>query len=279
MTRKLVFLSFIFSTFYLNAAQDFVPIQERAQGQALAGSAQLNDSLYSNPAASSFLNVYSVDGSLSLPKTFAVSVLDTKTSSVGGAVGYFRRQAEKDYFESGTSPNNESSYIQGAKLSLMGRLSEKIGIGVSGKSIWGPNVQGKSDKFYDADLGMIFNGGFFQAGASLRNVFGGKALMQFSREYSIGARATYDQILSLSVASQSNFNRVSPYQYGVGVEYISPYYFAIRGGYRILVEDRQSFWSFGTSFVSPRLSLHYAVEMPNQPSSTVEHTLGTTLLF
>lgn len=276
---KIALSCLVFLACSLYAAQDFVPIQERAQGQALAGSAQLNDSLYSNPAASSFLNVYSVDGSVSLPKSFAVSVLDTKTSNLGGAVGYFRRQVGSDYFSTGTPSSNNSSYIQGAKISLMGRLSDKIGVGFSGKSIWGPNVEGQSDKLYDGDLGMIFNGGFIQAGASVRNVFGGKAMMGFAREFSVGARATYDQILSLSVASQSNFNEVRPYQYGVGVEYISPYYFALRGGYRILVEDRQSFWSFGTSFVSPRLSLHYAMEMPNQPNSAMEHTLGTTLLF
>ncbi len=277
--KSLLSLALFFGVFSVYAAQDFVPLQERAQGQALAGSAQLNDSLYSNPAASSFLNVYSIEGSLSLPKTFSVSVLDTKTSSLGGALGYFKRETEKNYYEPGVNSNSTQKYIQGAKMSLMGRISNNIGIGISGKSIWGPNVQGKLDRLHDADLGVIFNGVFFQAGASLRNVFGGKELMKFSREYSLGGRITYDQILSLSVATQSKLNVATPYQYGVGVEYVSPYYFAIRGGYRALMQDQESFWSFGASFVSPRLSLHYAMEIPNQPNAFSEHTVGTTLLF
>ena len=264
-------------SFELFAAQDFVPIQEKAQGQSLGGAIQLNDSLYSNPAASSFVNVYSIDGSLSLPRSFAVSVLDTKTSVLGGALGYFRKTAEKDYYSPGASPN--SKFIQGAKVALMGRLNNQIGIGISGKSIWGPDISGRDNRLNDADVGAIFNGGFFQLGASMRNVFGGKEIMKFEREYSVGGRLSYDQILSLSVATQSKMNTVRPYQYGVGVEYVSPYYFAIRGGYRTLVQERQNFWSAGASFVSPRLSLHYSVEFPNEINSLTEHTLGTTLLF
>jgi len=277
--KKFLGLFCLMGVLSLQAGQDFVPIQERAQGQALVGSAQLNDSLYSNPAASSFLNVYSVEGSLSLPKNFAVSVLDTKTSNLGGAIGYFRRETEDDYYQPGVTHGGRSTFIQGAKLSLMGRVANSIGIGISGKSIWGPNIIGKDDKILDADVGALYNGGFFQLGASLRNIFGGKESMQFSREYSLGGRITYEQILSLSVATQSKFNVAAPYQYGVGVEYVSPYYFAIRGGYRTLIREREHFWSLGASFVSPRLSLHYALEIPNQTNSVSEHTFGTTLLF
>ena len=277
--KKLLSLGLLFGALTLQAAEEFVPIQEKAQGQSLAGSTQLNDSLYSNPAASSFINVYSVEGSLSMPKGFSASVLDTKTSVLGGAIGYFRKEVGNNYYNSGIKPETGQKYLQGAKMALMGKISNSIGVGVSGKSVWGPNVAGKSDRLNDADVGMIFNGGFFQLGTAIRNVLGGKELMNLPREYTFGGRISYDQILSLSVATQSKFNSVSPYQYGVGFEYVSPFYFAIRGGYRTLVQERENFWSLGASFVSPRLSLHYAVEMPNQPNSPVEHTLGTTLLF
>jgi hypothetical protein len=276
--KQLISLGLLFGVLAIYGAQDFVPIQERAQGQALAGSTQLNDSLYSNPAASSFLNVYSIDGTLAMPKSFAVSVLDTSTSNLGGAIGYFKRSVSSDYFDSGVDAGNLIS-IQGAKLALMGRLSRTVGIGVSGKSIWGPNTQGKSDHLQDADLGVIYNGAFYQFGGAVRNVFGGKATMDFHREFSIGGRVTYDQLLSLSAATESKFSSPSPYQYGVGVEYVSPFYFALRGGYRTLVTDKQNFWSFGASFTSPKLSIHYAMEIPSQSNAQIEHTLGTTLLF
>lgn len=266
-----------FTTVSTFAAQDFIPIQEKAQGQALSGSIQTNESLYSNPAASSFVNIYSIDGSLSLPRSFAVSVLDTQTSGFGGAIGYYRKAADSDYFSSETASSKK--WIQGAKLALMGKLSNTIGIGVSGKSIWGPDSLGKDSKVLDADVGVLFNGGLFQLGAVLRNVLGGKESMRLSREYSIGGKISYDQILSLSVATQANVNSATPYQVGVGAEYVSPYYFGLRGGYRFSTQENINFWSVGASFISPRLSLHYALEMPSQPNTPSDHMLGTTILF
>ncbi len=277
--KMLLGLGLVFCSMGLHAAEDFVPIQERAQGQSLVGSSQGNDSLYSNPAASSFVNVYSVDGSLALPKSFAVSILDTKTSDLGGALGYFRREVGSDYYDKNVVPSGNQKYIEGAKLAMMKRISNEIGIGVSGKSIWGPNTQGERVRLNDADLGVIYNHNFLQLGAAIRNIFGGNELMKLPRDYSAGGRITYDQILSLSLATQSRLRSVAPYQYGVGVEYLSPFFFAIRGGYRILTEEKQNLWSFGASFVSPRLSLHYAMEIPSQPNAPLEHTLGTTLLF
>src|SRR5688572_26841971 len=73
------------------AAPEFVPLQGKAQGHSLTGASQLNDSLYTNPAASAFTQVYAIDGTFQMPRTFAVSILDTKTSGMGGALGYLRK--------------------------------------------------------------------------------------------------------------------------------------------------------------------------------------------
>ena len=278
MLNKFLLLVVMIYSIGIFAAEDFIPIQEKALGQSLAGAPQLNDSLYSNPAASSLVDVYSVDGSYMLPKSFAVSVLDTKTSSLGGAVGYFRKVADRDYFTPGVSVDNQK-FIQGAKLAFMGRLSNQIGLGIAGKSIWGPDTAGKDNKLVDADVGAIFNSGFFQMGATIRNILGGKQSMKLDRELSLGSRLSYNQILSLSVAAQSKLNNPKPYQIGVGAEYVSPFYFALRGGYRSLVEEARSFWGVGASFVGPKLSVHYSLEMPNQSNSPSEHMFGTTMLF
>ena len=71
-------------------AAAFVPTQSMALGQSLSGATLLNDSIYVNPASSAFTSVYSVDGSyLFGPRAFGVSILDTKTSSIGGELGYY----------------------------------------------------------------------------------------------------------------------------------------------------------------------------------------------
>ncbi len=250
------------------ASPEFVPLQEKAQGGALAGASQLNDSLYTNPAGSSFTQVYALDGIFQMPKTFAVSVLDTRTSGMGGALGYFRKQV-----------GSYEQPLQGAKLGLCGKVSDSIGFGVAGKMLWGPNLAGDYTKLNDIDTGLLGTYSFLQFGVALRNTLGGDVSMDQGREWTAGARAGWEDTLYLSVATVSHWEAVSPYQYGAGVEYVSPYYFSLKAGYRTQPRVGQNFWSAGFSFLSPRLSLHYAVEFPQQAGSKTEHLLGVTLLM
>jgi len=246
-----------------------VPIQQMAQGQALTGSTLLNDSLYANPAASAFTSAYSVDGTFFFPRAMAVSVLDTKTSSVGGALGYFRLPTD----------TSTSQFTQGAKGALFGRMSSLLGVGVAGKLIWGPPTLGPDHKMTDFDTGMIMNLNPMQLGFTVRNLFGGNQALEEKREWSLGAQWNYDQQIFVSFASNSYWTNIKPYQYGVGLQYVSPYYFAIKGGYRLLPTDHLSFWSAGASFISPRLSIHYSAEFPVQSGQSVAHVIGTTLLL
>jgi len=250
------------------AAQEFSPIQDKAQGGSLTGASQLNDSLYTNPAGSAFTQVYSIDGTFHMPKNFAVSILDTRTSGVGGALGYFRKRV-----------GDFEKPMQGAKLAMSGKVSEGLGFGVAGKMLWGPNVNGEDSKLTDLDTGLLANFSFMQFGVALRNTLGGNELMDQGREWSAGARAGWEDTLFLSVSSTSRWETFSPYQYGFGVEYVSPYYFSLKAGYRMQPQNNLSFWSGGLSFLSPRMSLHYAVEFPQQSSSKVEHVIGVTLLM
>src|SRR3989338_2643074 len=136
-------------------SSEYVTTQEKALGNSLTGSSLANDSLYTNPASSAFMSVYSVDGSFQLPRSFAISVLDTKTSSVGGALGYYRKKI-----------SNSSEALQGAKLSLSSKITEAIGVGIAGKMLWGPTTtldsKGKfeKDKFNNIDLGILANTGY-----------------------------------------------------------------------------------------------------------------------
>ncbi len=259
--------TFLFQYRQIYGASEIVPLQERAQGQSLVGASQLNDSLHSNPAANAFVQVYSVDVSYFMPKSFSASVLDTKTSSINGSLGYFKEN------------NDGSRGLEGLKLGLSGKLSEVLSLGVAGKALWGPNVAGESDKLNDVDTGLLFRMASLQAGLVVRNTLGGNDRMDFGREWSAGLRYGWQQTLFASVATVSRWKKFSPYQYGVGAEYVSPYYFSIKGGYRIQPDDSKSYWSTGVSLLSPRLSVHYAVEFPRQPDEKVEHNVGVTMMF
>lgn len=248
---------------------EFVPLQHRAQGRSLTGSNTLNDSLYTNPAGSAFTRVYSVDATFMAPRAFAVSVLDTQASNMAGALGYFRMP--RGGFDQVT---------QGAKLALAGRVTPYLAFGAAGKAIWGPDLAGTSATYKDMDLGTLLSVESFQLGITARNLFGGNPAMGAFREYGLGGRIEYEKILFLSVAAESDVGEdLTPDQYGIGAEFVSPYYFAIKGGWRIRPEQSATYWSVGASIVSQRASLHYAMEIPQQNDEEVAHVVGATVLF
>lgn len=260
---RLAFFALVLIVPVARASEAFVPIQERAQGQSLVGSSMINDSLYSNPAAGAFTNVYAVDGTFLSTQTFEASIFDTKTSSMGGGLGYFREAVDGGIER------------QGAVLALVSRLSNVFGLGISGKSMWQPG-----DSFKDLDAGLTANMAWLQMGLVVRNfAAGGDLNMDQYREYALGARVSWEKTLFFSVAANAKWGSLNPYQFGFGAEYISPWYFAIKGGYLVRNDVNTSNWSGGVSFVSPRLSLHYAAVFPAVAGGQIEHTISTTILF
>jgi hypothetical protein len=247
---------------------EFVPLQQRAQGQSLAGASLLNDALFSNPASSAFVNAYSIDGTFLNPKTFSVSILDTKTSALGGAMGYYRMMR----------PGFDQP-IQVAKAGTSGRLSENIGFGIAGKAAWGPDLAGTSASYKDIDFGMLAKFDLIQFGVNINNILGGNAAMGEFREYALGTRINWEDTVFFSVAVTGETATFRPVQYGFGAEYVSPYFFALKGGFRTRPIDEKSFWAAGLSILSPKVSIHYAVEFENRSGGNMEHTVGTTFLF
>lgn len=249
-------------------AMDFVPIQERAQGQSLGGANLLNDTIFSNPASSVFTNVYSIEASMNLPKDLAVSILDTRTADFGGGIGYFRK----------TRPGFDES-LQGARVNLASKLGETFGVGATGKMTWGSTGSGVSEKAYDFDLGVLQTFGWLQIGGSAQNLLGGNDALKLERSWALGARVNYQDTVFFSVTQHSRWQFFRPYQLGAGAEYVSPYYFSLKGGYRFQFDSPFSAWSAGISFLSPRVSLHYAVEFPNDATLKIEHQIALTLLM
>lgn len=250
------------------APPDFIPIQEKAQGRSLVGSNLLNDSLYSNPAASAFTQAYSLEAQMTLGGTFAASVLDTKTSQLGGSLGVFRTPLG----------GGIDDYAQGIRLGLMQRVSDSFGIGVTGKMLWGPRQpDGERVKKFDGDVGFLVNLERVQFGAMFRNVLGGEADLNQTREVGAGGRINYDNTVFFSFATYAKTSNWSPYQYGFGAEYVSPYYFSIKGGYYFRPAESFSAWTAGASILSPKMSVHYAIEFPSTPGRAPEHSLAVAL--
>lgn len=251
------------------ASSEVIGLQERAQGQSLVGSHQLSDSLYSNPAGSAFTNTYAIEGAYLGPRSFGVSVIDTKTSSVSGGLGYFRAGV----------PNTDE-VTQGVKLALGTRVSDRFALGLAGKAIWGKGPAGDSRSVKDIDVGFLVSFDALQLGGMVRNVFGGDALvLDQDREASFGARVNYDQILFLSVATQAKWTNFKPYQVGIGFEYVTPYSFSVKAGYRFQPSASLSFWSAGASVSASKFGLHYAIEFPAQGNTTPLHALSVSMVL
>ena len=257
-------LSSVFISSLTFAYSDFVPLRERAQAHSLTGALQANESVYSNPAGATFYNTYTVEGTYAFPRSFSASVIDTKTTSVGAGLGYFKNQ----------DLETQQSQ-QGFRLILGTRLTENLGVALAGKAIWN-NRPGQTSQSKDADAGLLWKYGFSSAGLVIRNILGGSDINQ-RRELSLGGRLGYENTLFVSASMHSEFSRLSPYEVGIGAEYISPWHFALMGGYRFETENEASYWSTGVSFFSPRMSLHYAIEFPQQPNESSNHLLGLSL--
>jgi len=252
-----------------SAVPEYVPIQEKAQGQSLTGASLANDSVFSNPASSAFVNTYSLQGDFLFPRSFALSVIDTRTTSVAGGAAYYRR-----IIDGAARP------LQGGRLGLSGRLSNMVGVGVMGKTVWGPTADLKGeDHMNDVDAGVLANFGIVQAGATLRNLLGGSRTMGYDREMAVGGRINYQGVMYFSASAIAKTSEVSPYQYGFGAEYVSPYYLSVKGGFRTQPYTAQSYWSFGASFLSPMMSLHYALEKATFGEGKIEHVFGCSMML
>ncbi|MFM8270237.1 MAG: hypothetical protein ACKN9V_08625 [Pseudomonadota bacterium] len=252
------------------AYSDFVPLKERAQGHSLTGALQGNESVYSNPAGTLFTETYTVDGTYAFPKSFSASIVDTRTNTIGGGIGYFKEQ--------GLEP---SLVKQGLRITMGSKIAENLALGIAGKAIWS-NQSGNETNFKDADAGLLWNGEIASLGVVLRNLAGGNSSFGQEREMSVGGRIGYSQAFYFSGSAHSKFGKLSPYEYGFGLEYISPWHFSMMGGYRFQVggsSRNPSYWSTGISFLSPRLSAHYAVEFPQTIDEESTHLLGLTMAF
>jgi len=260
----------IFCSTYVFALPAYIPLQERAQGHSLGGANVLNDSIFSNPAGSVFSQAYSVDGSYSTAdRTLSASVLDSRTSSFTGGIGYYR--AQTDIAE---QPR------QGLHLLLGTRVQDVVALGATGKMMWAPDANGNSIRMMDADIGTLTSFGFWEAGAVWRNVGGGNEALGQTRELAVGGRVGYNKQLFFSSTSYLSWGDFTPYQYGFGVEYITTYYISLKGGYRFQpAANAPSFWTGGLSFNSPKLSVHYAVEFPQLSGQSNTHSVGATMLF
>lgn len=256
----------LLTSFTAFGAADYVSLQERAQGQSLSGGNVLNDSLFNNPAGSTFTQVYALEANMQSLRNFAVSILDTKNNGMSGGLAYFRRE---------NGPGGPLTH--GGRVNLSSRLSDGLGLGVTGKYIAGYDYGMNATSLTDVDAGLLANFNFMQLGLTMRNLFGGNNTMDLARELVLATRFAFQNQLFFSASATAQYG-FQPKQVGFGAEYVSPYYFALKSGFYFVPNTPLSSWTGGLSFISPKLSLHYAIEFPNL-GREILHQIGMTLLL
>jgi hypothetical protein len=116
-------------------------------------------------------------------------------------------------------------------------------------------------------------------GLTVRNLFGGNEALEQKPEWAFGASFSYQNSFILSAATFGDMKKLKPYQYGFGAEYVSGYYFSLKGGFRTQPDKHLSWWSAGLSFLAPKISFHYSMDVSTEPSGKPEHVIGTTVLL
>ncbi len=254
------------------ARPEFISIQELTQGESLTGANLLNDSIYVNPAAGAFTQVYSVEGTYLYKNSFEASIIDSKSGGLIGEVGYFNTLG-------GPAELTSNTFVQGGKVGVTTRLSNHFSLGLDGKYLWrGTSATGKQT-LVDGDVGFLGNFSWISFGAVVRNLLSSQTHFNQFREWSLGAQINYHHLVYLSAASFSTWNNLAPYQYGFGFEYYSPYYFSIKTGYRMEPNADLHYWSAGLAFVAPRFNLTYGILVPLQNGDVIQNMVSLAFLL
>ncbi len=93
-----------------------------------------HDNMLSNPAAGSFSTDYAANGSFStVARTLTSSVFDTKSTSYGGGFTYVRREVDTGESTKPLKAGSVPQTYQSFGLSIFGKLYETFAIGVTGR--------------------------------------------------------------------------------------------------------------------------------------------------
>jgi opacity protein-like surface antigen len=248
----------------------------------------IHDVYSTNPSTIVGPRYYSVGGGYNSDgNTFHASVVDTKTSEIAGAVGYYH-QTQGTRFE---DPHWKTHGVQGA---FSGLISPQLALGVTGKYIWYEQlpVSGNlafptlEEQGFDVDAGAHYRFNTSIAiGLVFRNLFRSEHLEKFPMP-DVVAGVALTPMKGLAIyADSGRWFKTSPlkdqWQFAGGADYNISSSVVIRAGYRLITENisyQLLGAGLGITFDSIQLAYAGSFYLKTTPLEN-RHGVSLTLMF
>ncbi|MBP7844489.1 MAG: hypothetical protein KA116_06710 [Proteobacteria bacterium] len=262
-----------------------------AKGSASVATPASYDNLILNPAAAAIPKQYNVGvGYLSTGKTMLASIVDTKSSQLGGGVYYLRRDSKKSAIQDEAAGDFQRVESR-VGLSLFAKVSEEVSFGGGAKYVnintyQNPSLQNAT--VWNGDLGF-----YYQAAPSTRLGIGVTNFLDDENDYlptsvQLGADYLLNESIIFSALlmryekldSASKFRRPSDslFVYAIGAEYLYKS-LSLKAGYRENSPWSQKLLSAGMGYSADKFSADYAATFVTQGSGETKHDFSLGLLF
>jgi len=256
--------------------------QATARGGATAASILGHDALFQNPATGAFQNKYAINFAyLGTGDALAASIVDTKSGPMGGGVYYLKRDFRQAPVE-GSPVGSYARSEERAGFSFFGKFNPSIGFGANVKygyrrsytdgvanvSAWNFDLGGRFILSPDIAIGIVGQNMMTDlTGLNPKTVLGG---LEFRAVPALMLSAQLGRILGDAIPSSGP-------SYGAGAEYILPYNFLARLGYRDTGILQQRFVTAGFGYESASFGVNYSFQQAVGSSTKAQiHSVGVS---
>jgi hypothetical protein len=262
-----------------------------AKGSTTVATPASYDNALLNVAAAAPNKQYNVGvGFLSGARTMLASIVDTKSSALGGSV-YFARRENKRGSLGNESLGSFRRLENRVGFALFGRVSEEVSFGAGAKwvQIKPHNEPGLNKaSLWNGDLGL-----FYQPLEELRLGLSSSNFLDDEKDYlptsiQVGVDYVFAKALTLSalVLRYDELDASAALRrptgnvmvWAVGAEYLIRD-FSLRSGFRDNQPWDEHLWGVGLGYGAHRFRADYAAEIPVKGGGQVLHDLSIALLF
>ncbi len=261
MLKKITILTVAFILLYKPAFGGLSPqavgVKPLGMGGAFRAVADDNSALNFNPGGLTQSIKYSVEAlyywselSEEFPKkTYHISIVDTKTSGIGGGFSFTREKLSQG--------GRKDSFI----VALAEQYRSYLHIGISAKYF---RLEGTdNDSFFAGDIGIIIKPWqqYLSVGIVSHNLF------------ATGSEDTYPQLglglathlsnaitLAADTIKDLDSNGKANFQYNFGGEVLMREQLGLRGGYSRDQHSAGNYYSLGLGWYAPRLTINYGFQ-------------------
>ena|GEM_PF-2566477 len=271
--------------------QSWMGPQGLALGGALVAHDGRSDFIYSNPAAPSLEEKYTVGfGYGTAGDQLRAQVADTKSSQLGGGISFSQRNIEDLTKFNDKALGNYPRLEHSAVGTLMTKVSEKVGVGISAhhRYIRPRGVALPSKSFLSGDVGVIV-----ALSPEWRLGLAGLDLIADDTGYthrtlSVGTAGNLGS--GFMVLGQLDFVKAPEGNYdtgfidanssaalSLGAEYTANAQFRLRGSYRTLPAWEQNYVGLGGGYMTDGVRIDYGVRFSPEDSKAQYHALSITV--